>query len=152
MTAENDYIEEYQKQLLIEQEEGLNNKSDFIQQFIKYCQTKNIIITEGDFAYSHAVGVTANLPDIIKQLDPNLIPDKEGLFEFSALTARFKTLPFAPGTLILKDYILLADSLFRRDFSKIANFAPRFIELFWKFNQHNIQKYISLDVNRVRLN
>lgn len=152
MTTENDYIEEYQKQLQVEQEEELSSKSDLVQQFIKHCQTKDILLTEGDFTYSHAVGITANSPDIIKHLDSNLIPDKEGLFKFSDLTTRYETLPFAPGMLILKEYILLADPFFRRGFSTIANFAPRFIELFWKFKQNNTQKYISLDRDRVRLN
>lgn len=152
MTTENDYIEEFKKQLQVEQEEELSSKADLVQQFIKYCQKKNILLTEGDFTYSHAVGITANSPDIIKHLDSNLIPDKEGLFEFSNLTASYETLPFAPGMLIQKEYILLADSFFRRRFSTIANFAPRFIELFWKFNQTNTQKYISLDRDRVRLN
>ena len=152
MSTENDYIEEYQKQLQVEQEEELSNKSDLVQQFIKHCQAKDISLTEGEFTYSHAVGITANLPDIIKHLDSNLIPDKEGLFEFSNLTARYETLPFAPGMLILKEYIVLADPLFRREFSMSANFAPRFIELFWRFKEDNTQKYISLDLNRVRLN
>ena len=62
MTTENDYIEEYQKQLQIEQEEELANKADLIQEFINHCQTKNIILTEEDFTYSRAVGITANLP------------------------------------------------------------------------------------------
>src|SRR5687768_6713027 len=135
MTNEKDHKEEYQKQLQLEQEEELANKADLIQQFIKQCQTRKIILTPADFNYSYAVGITANLADIIKQLDSDLIPDKEGLFEFSELSARFETLPFAPGMFISKDYILLADSLFRRGFSALANFAPRFIELFWKFNQ-----------------
>ncbi|HSQ43927.1 MAG TPA: hypothetical protein VLM16_02960 [Ginsengibacter sp.] len=152
MTTENDFIEEYKKQLQVEQEEELADKADLIQEFINFCHTKNIILTKEDFTYSHAVGITANLPNLIKQLDSNLVPDKEGLFEFSELLARFETLPFAPGMLILKEYIVLADSLFRRGFSPIANFAPRFIELFWKFNQDNTKTYISLDTDRVRLN
>jgi len=152
MTTKKDFLEEYQKQLQIEQEEELANKADLIQKFIKYCQTKNIILTQNNFAYSHAVGITANLSDIIKRLDSNLKSDKEGLFEFLGLRGRYDTLPFAPGMFILKDYILLADPLFRRGFSSAANFAPRFIELFWNFNQDNIQKFISLDTDRVRLN
>src|SRR5690606_36234113 len=41
---------------------------------------------------------------------------------------------------------------YRRAMSQNANWAPRFIELFWRFNSPNVTKYIALDDDRVRVN
>lgn len=46
----------------------------------------------------------------------------------------------------------MAHGYFRRGFYYANNFAPRFIELFWNIDDSDIEQYISLDFDRVRIN
>lgn len=48
--------------------------------------------------------------------------------------------------------MVMAHPYFRRGHYKAANFAPRFIDLFWNFKSANCEKYIAIDNHRVRIN
>jgi hypothetical protein len=48
--------------------------------------------------------------------------------------------------------MLMAHPYFRRGHYQNNNFAPHFIDVFWGYNKDNIQKYIAIDSDRVRIN
>ena len=77
--------------------------------------------------------------------------DKEGLYNFSQLCSNYERKAIAEGLLYSKDFILMVHPHFRRSYFDKNNFAPRFVELFWKESFNDIEPSIALDCNRVRI-
>lgn len=146
------FQQEYLDRMQKEEAEHLEKNSGLIQRFIKICEEKKIILNQDNFQYIPTIGIIASSPNIVELLDPSLVRDKEGLLDCSLLNQKFTKQPFASGYFYSENYMLMAHPYFRRGFSSVSSFAPRFIELFWKLNQPHIDSYISLDFNRVRIN
>lgn len=151
MSTREERIEKYRQQLKEEADQQLAAHSEIISSFKAYAQTLGIFLDDGNFSYIPTTGIIAEYPNLLPSLDPRLIPDKEGLYNFRDLVAAFPR-RYTSGTLMAPNFILLADPYFRRAMSKYNNFAPRFIDEFWKANDNAITYYISLDSDRVRLN
>jgi len=148
-------LDEIQKRHLenlkeIEREELSNNK-EAIELFQDYAAQRSIILEPDNFRYFQTTGVVAIYPNLLPLLNSSIAVDKEDLFDFKELCLLFEKKRFMPGYLSNSDYSIMAHPYFRRVFREINNYAPRFIDLFWSFNSANIQSYISLDLNRVRI-
>ena len=48
--------------------------------------------------------------------------------------------------------MVMAHPYFRRGFHKKSNFTPRFIDLFWGLSKNDVDLYLAIDINRVRIN
>ena len=135
-----------------EEKQELAENANLINSFQETCLKKGIILKNENFKYLQTIGIVACYPDIVGQLCTDFSKDKEGLLDFNFLSSRFEKRSRMNGYLYADNFMLMAHPYFRRGHHGINNFAPRFIELFWKLNQPNITPYISLDYDRVRIN
>ncbi|MBS1738272.1 MAG: hypothetical protein JSS98_16950 [Bacteroidetes bacterium] len=147
-----DFQKKYLASLHEEEKEELANHADQINSFKEFMSKKGVILTNDNFKYQQTVGIIATYPDIISHLHFSLHADKEGLFVFNNLLQNFERRSFVNGYLYGNNFMLMAHSYFRRGLHDINNYAPRFVEFFWNLDDSKIEKYISLDPNRVRIN
>jgi hypothetical protein len=149
-------MEEIQKRHLQhmkeEQEVELAENAGYILSFKMECDRIGIELQDSYFEYIPAIGVVCNYPNIVSHLCPDIVRDKEGLVDFKFLSTRFEKRPFASGFFYSSKYMLMAHPYFRRGFAAGVNFAPRFVDLFWKSDRPDIDSYIAIDYDRVRIN
>jgi hypothetical protein len=143
---------EHFKLLKEEEIRKLTQSADLINSFKQLCEKKGVILTDQNFKHVQTIGIVACYPNLVEHLCTDFSKDKEGLVDFTLLTNKFERQPFAKGFLYSDKFMLMAHPYFRRGFHENSNFAPRFIECFWSFKDPNIDTYISLDYNRVRIN
>jgi hypothetical protein len=152
MDTDDEILENYRKQLVEEQQEELIKNSSLIQSFIDFCNSKQLLLTLDNFNYVQIIGIVAEYPNIVSLLNQKVLTDKEGLVEVNIVDKEFQTEPFTSGFYYSEKYMVMAHPYFRRGFHENNNFAPRFIDVFWNYKKNNIQKYISIDNDRVRIN
>ena len=141
----------YIRQIQEKRERKLKENESLIQNFIDYSVTKNLILTHDNFNYIQAIGIVACFPNIVQYICPTIQRDKEGLLDFNHLTNSYKKKPFG-GYLYTDRFMLMAHPYFRRGLSECGDFAPRFIDIFWKFNHTDLKSYLAFDFDRVRIN
>ncbi|WP_312176728.1 hypothetical protein [Chryseobacterium sp.] len=129
----------------------LTQNSALIDQFIAYCKTFDINISAGNIDYIRPIGIIAEFPNIVRSLNPKIVPDKEGLINTKTLETEFAKKQFA-GYYSNSNFMIMASHLFRRSYSKNANFAPQFLEVFWKMDQSGNDAFLAIDPDRVRIN
>jgi hypothetical protein len=147
-----DFQREYLESLIEEEKEELAKHAEQINSFKEFMARKGIHLSEDNFKYLQTTGIVAIYPNIISHLHSGLRADKEGLFAFNSLCQNFERRGFVNGYLYGSKFMLMAHPYFRRGFHAVNNYAPRFVEFFWNFEDGNIEKYISLDKDRVRIN
>jgi hypothetical protein len=147
-----DYKKKYLENLLTEEKQQLSENLEIILGFKKYILTKGIELKDENFKYLQTIGIVAEYPNILGYLEPELINDKEGLLDFTLLDKKFEKKRFSNGYHYANNYMAMAHHYFRRSFYHANNFAPRFIELYWGFQDPEIDQYIALDFDRVRIN
>jgi len=145
-------LENYKKQLIEEQKEKLERNSTLINDFIKFCKSKNILLTIDNFQYIQTIGIIATYPDIVKLLNNKILKDKEGLVSFKTLNNELEKRRHISGFLYADKYMVMAHPYFRRGHSKNNNFSPRFIDIFWNYDKLENDNYIAIDFDRVRIN
>jgi hypothetical protein len=152
MDNETEIFKRYQQQQLEERMEELTKNATLIQSFIDYCDSKQIKLTQDNFDYIQTIGIVATYPNIVHLINDKIYTDKEELVEVSVLDKEFKKERFASGYYYSDKYMVMAHPYFRRRHYENNNFAPRFIDIFWGYDKDNIQKYIAIDSDRVRIN
>jgi len=148
------WLEEYKNSIQKQNELMLNKHTDEINQFIKSCKAKDILLRNNNFSFIPTIGVVCEYPKILTKLNPNLIADKEGLFSWTDLSTTFETRTFNSGYFYSNSFIAMASPVFRRGMHGVNNWAPRFIDKFWElaFTTKNLEMYLGMDTNRVRVN
>ncbi|MEA4917270.1 hypothetical protein [Proteiniphilum sp.] len=152
MDNKNDILKRYQQRQLEKRMEELTENSSLIQSFIDYCDSKQIKLKNDNFDYVQTIGIVAIYPNIVHLLNKKISTDKEELVEVSVLDKEFKRERFASGYYYSDKYIIMAHPYFRRGYHQNSNFVPHFIDIFWDYDKDNIQKYIAIDSDRVRIN
>ncbi|HCD9233867.1 TPA: hypothetical protein NEG48_000836 [Elizabethkingia anophelis] len=152
MKEVNDTQKEFIKALREEEKEELEKHSSEISAFKEFMKKKGIELTDSNFNFYRTTGIIASYPNIVGLLHGSLVNDKEGLMNFDDLSKNFMKKPFMNGYLYGENFMLMANSYFRRGFYEMNNYAPRFIDHFWDNTNPDIDAYISLDMNRVRIN
>jgi hypothetical protein len=152
MNSQKDIQESYKQWQLEMREKELTKNSALIRSFIDYCASKHIVLTEEHFDYIQTIGIVAKYPNIVHLLNRKIVLDKEELVEVSTTEKEYRKEWFVFGYYYSDKYMVMAHPYFRRGYRDDANFPPRFIELFWGYNKDNIQKYIAIDNDRVRIN
>jgi hypothetical protein len=130
----------------------LEEHSKIIYQFIDLCNSKGIHLNIFNFDYVPTIGIVCKYPNILLLLNPNLQLDKEDLLDFKILDKEYERKPFASGYFYAEKYMPIANPYFRRGYNHTNNFSPKFIEIYWKYEELQNHKYISLDLDRVRVN
>ncbi|MBL4585640.1 MAG: hypothetical protein JKX84_01080 [Flavobacteriales bacterium] len=143
---------EYFQRMKETETKKLAENAGLIQLFKQACIEKGITLSDENFEYIQPIGIVACYPNIVEKLCPQLSKDKEGLLDFGFLSNQFEKQPFLSGYFYADNFILMAHSYFRRSLHPNSNFAPLFVDCFWGINQPNIDSYIALDYNRVRIN
>lgn len=152
MESQTDIQQRYFQHLREEEKEELAANADIIESFKQHCKNLGIKLTDDSFRYIQRIGIVATHPNLLGYLCTDFSKDKEGLVSFNYLNNRFKKRTLANGFLYADNFMLMAHPYFRRGLYLNNNFAPRFIEYFWHFNEPGIDSYISLDYDRVRVN
>ena len=116
------------------EKEELSKYGEVIDDFKFYASKKGLLLCDEHFKYSPPVGITANYPNIVEELGLQVERDKEGLVNFNEVKKTHEIHPMGHGLLLGQNYILLAHHFFRRGFHPRNNYAPRFIEYFWRVN------------------
>lgn len=147
-----DFQKRYFQRLKEEEREELANNADILNSFKNFIAKKGIQLFDENFKFFRTIGIVAIYPNIVSYLHPNLICDKEGLFDFNILCCTFSKNEYGNGYLNGENFMLMAHPYFRRGFYEGNNYAPSFIDLFWNCNNSGIETYISIDTDRVRIN
>ena len=145
-------IENYRKHQLEEQAKELSENSELIDSFIEFCESKYIPLSKKNIQYIQTIGIVASYPNLVKLLNENVKVDKEELVSFGILEKEYNRKPFASGFLFSNNYMVMAHPYFRRGHHKNSNFSPRFIDIYWGYNHEKQDKYVAIDLDRVRIN
>ncbi len=152
MDSLDDIKKRYIESMLEREKEELSNNAKNIDAFIELCKSNGLILSKENIKYIHTIGVVAHYPNILSYLNPKIKKDKEELVKFDLLNKLYSNKGFASGFLYDDNYIAMAHPFFRRGLSENAVFAPRFIDIFWRLQNKEMDLFISLDFNRVRIN
>lgn len=151
MSEYEEMIANYNKQMEEDAKNELEQNSILIDNFIVLCRNKNIDVSKENFRYIPTIGVVCEYPNIVCLLDNTLTQDKEGLFSIKQLDKQYKR-DHAGHYNANDKYIIFAHRYFRRGYSEISNFAPRLLDILWGLHDVNIDSYVKLDCDRVRIN
>lgn len=153
MESEEEEWEKNYLQSIREREiEELDKNADIIERFKFFCAKKGLHLTDQNFRYVHTIGVVALYPNILSNLNSKILRDKEGLVNHTQLMSYYADKGVSGGYLWDPNYVILAHPFFRRGYCEDANYAPRFLDLFWGLTNPDIELFISLDFDRIRIN
>lgn len=146
------FQKQYLKKLREEELSVFAEHSETISSFKKYCKSKGVILKDDNFKYYHTSGIIATYPNIAALINEGIVVDKEGLLDFDVLCKLFPRKRFMNGFLYSENHMLMAHYYFRRGYHQINNFAPSFVDMFWELPKPNMQSYISIDPDSVKIN
>jgi len=130
----------------------LEKASDLIARFTELAAKSGVTLRADSFKYIQTIGIIASAPGLAKTLLGATHVERDGLFRYKDIAQRLPPSEFQAGCFIGNDYIVMAHPCYRRQMYPNANWAPRFIENFWTFDQPEVIKYIAIDEDRVRIN
>lgn len=122
-----------------------------ITKFTALAASKGVILNAESFEYVQTVGIVVKAQGIAATLLGPIRSERDGLLSFKEIASRFPPSLHYEGCFTGPDFILMAHPCYRRGMHPVNNWAPRFIDLFWKFDSPGIEKYIALDTDRVRI-
>lgn len=128
----------------------LGEAADLIDKFIKTAASKGVNLNAESFEYIQTSGIVAKAPGLARRLLGPVKTERDGLLPFDEIAIRFPPSPDA-GCFVGPEFILMAHPCYRRGMHQVNNWAPRFIDFFWRFDDPGIKKYIALDEDRVRI-
>ncbi len=129
----------------------LTEAADLIAKFTALAASKGVILSAESFEYIQTTGIVAKAQGIARTLLGPIWTERDGLLPFNEIASRFPPRPHYEGYFAGPDFILMAHPYYRRGMHPVNNWAPRFIDLFWRFDGPGIEKYIALDEDRVRI-
>jgi len=129
----------------------LAEATDLIKKFMVLAASKGVILDAESFEYAQTVGIVAKARGIAGAFLGPIRLERDGLLPFNEIASRFPPSRNYEGCFVGPDFILMAHPYYRRGMHPINNWAPRFIELFWHFNELGTEKYIAIDPDRVRV-
>lgn len=132
-------------------QERLAEESDLIAKFVKLAASKGVTLGMESFEYIQTIGIVAKAPGIARALLGPIKTERDGLLSFNEIASRLPPSPHYEGCFAGPGFILMAHSCYRRGMHPLNNWAPRFIDLFWQFDDPGTEKYIALDEDRVRI-
>jgi hypothetical protein len=149
--SEKKMMDAHLKNLANEREEALSEKTDLISEFSSFCNSHNLRLENKNFNYSFPIGIFAEKKRILNNLCHKLPVDKEGLVPFQFIREQGSLTVHMPGYIAMDNFIAMVHPYFRRSMESVNNFAPRIIDLLWEVNDPNIEAYIALDHDRVKV-
>lgn len=129
----------------------LAESTDLIAKFTALVASKGVFLGTESFEYIQTTGIVAKAQGIARTLLGPMRTERDGLLPFNEIASRFPPSSNCEGCFAGSDFLLMAHPCFRRGMHAVNNWAPRFIDLFWRFDGPGIEKYIALDEDRVRI-
>jgi hypothetical protein len=129
----------------------LSNAAHDIKRFTAYAASRGVTLGADSFEYLPTIGIVATAPGLSRRLLGPMRTERDGLLAFGDIAARLPPSKLQAGYFLGPEYMLMADSCFRRGMYPADNWAPRFIEIFWESNFSGAEKYIGIDEDRVRV-
>lgn len=133
-------------------EKELQKSEKLISSFKEFCASRGVLLTADNFKYVQRIGIVACYPNIVEKICPTFSRDKEGLVNFNLLRNHFRKRPFINGYFSDGSLMLMAHPYYRRSFYAENNFAPHFIDSFWRLDHSVYDSFIALDYDCVRIN
>jgi hypothetical protein len=130
---------------------NLARAADLIERFTALAASKGIRLTSNSFSYVQAIGIVASAPGLAKVLLGLTPTERDGLFAYEEIAERLPPSQHQAGYFIGSDYMLMAHPCYRRQMHPLCNWAPRFVDLFWKLDHRDVKKFIAIDEDRVRI-
>ena len=146
-----DMVSRYYAEMKERSRERLSESADLIARFTALAASKGIPLNADSFDYIQTTGIIAKAPGLARKLLGPISAERDGLLPFDEIASRFPPSPHYEGCFAGPDFILMAHPCYRRGMHQVNNWAPRFIDLFWRFDRPGIKKYIALDEDRVRI-
>lgn len=131
--------------------ERLAEATDLIAKFTALAASKGVILGAESFEYVQTIGIVAKAKGIARTLLGPIRAERDGLLSFNEIASRFPPSLHDEGCFAGPDFVLMAHPCHRRGMHPVNNWAPRFVDLFWRFDGPGIEKYIALDEDRVRI-
>ncbi|RMA62456.1 hypothetical protein C8C96_3519 [Acidovorax sp. 100] len=131
--------------------ERLSASADLIAKFTALAASNGVNLSTDSFEYIQTTGIVAKAQGIAKALLGPIKIERDGLLSFKEIASRFPPSTYSEGCFAGPDFILMAHPCYRRGMHPVNNWAPRFIDLFWRFDEPGVEKYIALDEDRVRI-
>lgn len=131
--------------------ERLAEATDLIAKFTALAASKGVILGAESFEYIQTIGIVAKAQGIASTLLGPIRAERDGLLSFNEIASRFPPSLHYEGCFAGPDFILMAHPYYRRGMHPVNNWAPRFVDLFWRLDGPGIEKYIALDEDRVRI-
>ncbi|WP_269533145.1 hypothetical protein [Chitinimonas sp. BJYL2] len=129
----------------------LTEATDLIAKFTALARSKGVVVGEESFEFIRTIGIVAKAKGIARTLLGPIKTERDGLLSFNEIARRYPPSLHCEGCFAGSDFILMAHPCYRRGMHPVNNWAPRFIDLFWQFDDPAIEKYIALDEDRVRI-
>jgi hypothetical protein len=130
----------------------LAKAADLIAKFTGFAAARGVALNSDSFEYVQTIGILAKEPGIAAKLLGPISAERDGLLSFKEIAHRLPPSQIQAGYFMGSDFILMAHSCYRRQMYPNNNWAPRFIDLLWEFDDPNVEKYIAIDEDRVRIN
>ena len=147
----NEIYKNIEKRQIQDRIDKLEANSARVSNFINQCYERGLSISRDELGYNPAIGLHANKEGILNVLLPDIEKDKDGIYSVEHLLQAIPAKKIQAGFIQTGDFIIIASPLFRRKFQKQNNFAPHFIVLFWALSNPDLDVYIALDMDRVRI-
>jgi len=123
-----------------------------IEAFKDFSSSKGLPLTNANFSYMRTIGIVASALALVEHLTGDIARERDGVISFDMLSSTFRANAHQPGYFRANNFMLMAHPYFRRGMHSVNNFAPRFVDLFWGFENDGVTKYIAIDEDRVRVN
>ena len=146
-----EFFANYRRHQEMLRDHELSSHQELIASFVAFALSKGIHLTIDNFDYVTKIGIVAVAPDLTHRLLSPMSRDRDGLYSFADLGAHFAFDRFQPGYLFQSHFVAMAHPSFRRVLYPSNHFAPRFIELFWEYDNDKSSRQLALDDNRVRI-
>lgn len=152
-TDDSEMMQEYYQQLKEEKKSELDKNQIKISDFSDFCDRNyKLKLYEKNFDYIRRIGIVASKKNLLKEIYPSLPVDKDGLVSWNFLIEKLKNTNQMAGYIGIENFVAMVHQYFRRGMHLENNWAPAFVELFWQLNNENIDAFIALDYDNVRIN
>ena len=148
---EKEMMEKYFQQLKNEKERVLKSNNERLLEFSRFCNKYDVDIQANDFDYIQTIGIITHKKDIIKRIIPDLQVDKDGLVSWSLIKEKLNNSNHMPGYIGNPNFVVMVHPYFRRGMCFGNNWAPLFVDLFWRLDDEKIDAYIALDYDHVKV-
>lgn len=143
-------MERYLKDMADHAQSRLEESKDIVDKFTELAKSKGIYLGKDSFSYVQTIGIVASAPGLACKLIGITPTERDGLFSYEEIARLFPP-NFNEGYFAGSDYIFMAHPCYRRRMHPMANWAPRFVDLFWRLSSQDVRKYIAIDEDRVRI-